>query len=234
VVAKGDVHARERAFYERVTIAGVRAPRHLGTVEVERTWLLLEHLPDPLPRSRWGADGEVLEVLHAVHVADKDLIAAVPTPFRPSWPEAMDAAARDVLELSDEAGAALAGVREAAQPLFEPVGVISGDANPLNWRLDATGRPVLLDWERVGLGHPAIDLATSMPGLPTGVEATSLATAYGAHGGEAVTADEVLVAKAWSVVEFAAEAAAQPRLLGAVAQLRPELDQWLVELSAPG
>ena len=227
VVAKGDVHPRERAFYEDVSILGVRVPRLLGTVEAGSTWLLLEHLPDPLPRSRWGADAEVVELLRAVHAADELALAAVSSPFRPSWPAETDRAAREVLDLSREADSALDAVRGRAGQLFEPVGVISGDANPLNWRLDVDGRPVLLDWERIGLGHPAIDLGILMPGLSSRGEAASMAAAYG----DGVTADQLLGAKAWSVVELAAEAAVDPRLLDTVTGLSPELDHWLVELA---
>ncbi len=222
VVAK-QVHPREMAFYEGVTLSGVRVPRVLGRAD---QWLLLEHLPDALPRHRWGADTEVAATLRALHATPTEAIAGVPAPFRPRWDDEMHTAAMTVLSLSASAAATLAVVRRAALPLLEPVAVISGDTNPLNWRLDADGHPVLLDWERLGLGHPAIDLGIALPGLPTREEAAAMVSAYGHPG---VTSGDVLVAKAWSVVEFAAEVAARPDL-EAMLFAPGVLEDWLADL----
>ena len=45
--------------------------------------------------------------------------------------------------------------------------MISGDPNPTNWSVREDGTVVLFDWERVGYGTPALDLAITVPGLGT-------------------------------------------------------------------
>ena len=102
--------------------------------------------------------------------------------------------------------------------------------NPGNWRVDDRGRPVLLDWERIGLGHPAVDLGISLPGLPSRSEAEALVAAY--NGG--IDASDVLLAKTWSLVELAAETGAEPRFLARLEGLRPLVGDWLARVVHPG
>lgn len=73
-VLKGEVRAAEAEFYQvvapllaRLCIA-VPAVHWAGRLD-ERWWLLLEDVPQPLPRERWGADPEVLGVLARLHAA---------------------------------------------------------------------------------------------------------------------------------------------------------------------
>src|SRR4051812_11639178 len=68
VVVKGDVHPRELAFYVRTAprLADV-VPRLQWHAEVGAApWLVLEHLPGPLPRELWTSRAvyDVLAVLH--------------------------------------------------------------------------------------------------------------------------------------------------------------------------
>ncbi|PTY36153.1 hypothetical protein BGP77_02230 [Saccharospirillum sp. MSK14-1] len=49
--------------------------------------------------------------------------------------------------------------------LLAPEVLISGDSNHGNWGRRANGEAVLFDWERLGRGSPAIDLAPLIPGL---------------------------------------------------------------------
>lgn len=49
--------------------------------------------------------------------------------------------------------------------LLAPQLLVSGDTNHGNWGRRANGEAVLFDWERLGRGSPAIDLAPLVPGL---------------------------------------------------------------------
>lgn len=218
VVAKGRVHDREVAVYEHLatvfTDAGLRIPhcRERLTVEGEK-WLLLEDLPDPLPRSRWGADPELVGFLSRLHGLPPDVLDVVPVPFAPRWDESMTSRAVRRLDLDPVAEQALDVVRRATVHLFDPVSVVSGDPNPLNWGLSAEGELTLMDWERIGAGHPAVDLAIALPGLPTPDEAAAMIAAYRSidpRGTFGTSVTDLLCAKAWTVVELAAD----PRLDG--------------------
>lgn len=96
---------------------------------------------------------------------------------------------------------------------------------------------VLLDWERVGLGTPALDLAIAPYGLPTYDQAAKMATAYDEGG---VSPADLMVAKAWSLVEFAALGTAtadsndpRGRRRGEVVDtLRPMAGLWLESVAA--
>jgi len=63
-------------------------------------------------------------------------------------------------------------IRQQLQPWYQEVDgllapqvLISGDSNHGNWGRRANGEAVLFDWERLGRGSPAIDLAPLIPGL---------------------------------------------------------------------
>ncbi|MFG1498472.1 phosphotransferase [Saccharospirillum sp. HFRX-1] len=65
-----------------------------------------------------------------------------------------------------------APIRQKMQPWYQEVEdllapqlLISGDSNHGNWGRRASGEAVLFDWERLGRGSPAIDLAPLIPGL---------------------------------------------------------------------
>lgn len=229
LVAKGGVHPREHAAYTRDLLPGVRIPRCVEAYDDGRVWLLLEHLPRPLPAARWGPDREVVATLRTLHGLDPGLLRDVPDPFRPSWDEDRHARARQRLRVSPAATATLDVVRRAAQPLLAPRCVVSGDPNPLNWRLDDDDRPVLLDWERLGSAHPAVDLAIALPGLPTYAEANGMVSAY---GDDAVRPVDLLIAKAWTLVEFADDAGDHDGRADVLARLAPRLDGWLADLDA--
>lgn len=199
LVAKGGVTVRERAVYEqlsdRLASRGVRIPRHFATVvEDADVWLLLEDVPRPLPRERWLADDEIMSVLARLHVLPIEELAVLPDRFQPAWSEAMQRAA---LERLPGAGLddTLAVLRREAAALFRPRSVISGDPNPLNWGLTDDGELVLMDWERIGLGHPALDVAITMPGLPGLADFERTAVAYRSNGGSEVSAQQLMLAK---------------------------------------
>jgi hypothetical protein len=107
----------------------------------------------------------------------------------------------------------LLSIRERTQGLFAPLCCISGDPNPTNWGMREDGTVVLFDWERFGKGSPSLDIAISMPGLPSpdGQFEYRMASRYLEHWtanyGEPLTTIESLAidirrAKVWSIVEF--------------------------------
>ncbi len=239
-VVKSGAGEREVGVYTRLAPvledAGVRIPRCLGAhTEQELSWLVLEDLPMPLPRERWGADAEVLATLWRLHALSPDAITAEVEPFRPRWEEAMTATAAAGLGLSTATLRTLSD--RAAGLLFTSGTVISADPNPLNWGIADDGRVTLMDWDRIGLGHPAIDLAIALPGLPSVAEAGHMVSAYAAAGSGAgppeVSPAQVLLAKAWTVVEFVDEATRDDARREAVIEtLSATFEEWLTSVEA--
>ena len=203
-VVKAAVHPREAEFYTGFAPAlnarGIGTPRLEHLVEDEAgTHLLLEHIPHPLPEDRWHADAGVLETLRTLHRA-----TGLPEPrhaFRPAWTAAMNRHALEHLPAPLEGK--LEALRESAQHLFEPAGLISGDPNPMNWGLRDAGSPVLFDWDRFGLGTPALDLAITVPGLGSRADYERTAARYaGEAEAPSPLARDVALAKVWVIVEI--------------------------------
>jgi len=216
IIAKAKVSAQELAVYRSLSSvfseAGIRIPKPQGFVDAGgETWLLLEDIQRSLPSGRWLADAEVLGTLHRLHRLAPATLDLLPDQFQPEWTGAMVQAAMRWLGDDTDIAGRLAALRVEAAPLFEPHGVISGDPNPLNLGLSRSGKLVLMDWERIGLGHPAIDLAITIAGLPTTNEFEQTAAAYCAAGmGRNAAAVQVeprhlVLAKLWTLTEFLAE-----------------------------
>jgi hypothetical protein len=230
VVVKGPADPRELAFYTEVapTLDGVPVPRlHGGYRTGGSDWLVLEHVPRPLPKPEWtgGAVYAVLAQLHTTASAAFDRLSA---PFVPLWTEEMTDRVSAALDLDlapwqDEASAWLSG----GTP-------ISGDANPRNWALRDDGTVVLLDWERAGRGNAAVDVATTIPGLPTRAETEAAAAAYaaarerkGVPVGPHDFARGIHLAKLWTAVELLHEDGDDPDLREAQERLRAAVPAWL-------
>jgi hypothetical protein len=238
VVVKAGAHPRELSFYVDVAPSlaehGVVVPDLLwhGTTQ-DRAWLVLEHVPSPLPRTRWSADAGVHDVLAALHTATTAYLH-LDDPFVPRWTDqlAEATAARfdgrtrvDFTQLQGEAAAYLSGTS-----------CLSGDPNPRNWAVRDDGTLVLLDWERAGFGGPAVDVAIALPGLPDRAESTAASAAYlaaqarrGSDPGleEGDLARGLLVAKAWTAVELLAEERRDPELGATQAWLADALPAWV-------
>lgn len=229
VVVKGPVSSVEVAaatdLAGPLARSGVRTPRTLAVPDASgETWLVMEHLPRALPRHRWGGDPHVLRALRGLHSLPREPVEHLHGRYRPRWDAPLTAAACETLVVDDATAARLADLARRAGSLFVAGRVISGDANPLNWRLDADDRPVLVDWERITVASPAIDLATVVPGLPDRRTAGAVVSAY---GGDTVTVDEVMLAKVWTVVELAATAPPGSAARGVVEQVRTPFREWL-------
>lgn len=172
-------------------------------------WLVMEDIPNPLPRERWEADAEALGMLRRLHALPLDRSWMPPGAFVPSWLEGLTEAALDLFPERERAGLEplLERARRDALPLFEPSCPISGDPNPLNWGLRDDGSLVLYDWERFTLGTAPLDLAITVPGLGDEAAYERVAAVYldGAdRGAVEELAGSIRLAKMWSVVEFLA------------------------------
>lgn len=207
VILKRSEGGRERHVYRamapRLDAAGVALPAlFASTIEDGFNWLLLEDIPEPLPRERWLADPELLEMLYRLHSIPLNELPLPPDRYRPGWEQDLTRQALSLFEPDDADRLAprLDVIREDAAKLFDPVCVISGDPNPANWGVGEDGRPVLFDWERCTLGHPAIDLAITVPGLGNKAVFATVAERYPAP----VAVDDIIRAKVWVVVEFLA------------------------------
>jgi hypothetical protein len=229
-VVKGGAKAAEVEFYERIAPVlrgpGVGVPDLLWAgADAGERWLIVEEIPTPLPRERWGPDAGVLATLARIHTAGDalpELRAA--DAFRPAWTRETTALAIRALGVSGggdrgDVATLLAGMQEEAEPLFAPICPLSGDPNPANWGLRSDGSLVLYDWERFCRGTPALDLAALVPGLGTPEDFRHVAASYAAvlpKAGEATPgaldvaalARDSALAKAWNVVELLAGIAA--------------------------
>lgn len=226
VAAEVEIAGRLAGDFER---HGIRTPTIFAIVETSSagTWLVMEHLPHPLPRERWGVDVPVIDTLRSLHSLPPALVANLRNGFQPGWSPAMTQAAASALRADAATAQRLEDLERRAQPLFARRCVISGDPNPLNWRVDDEGRPVLLDLERLTIASPSLDLAILLPGLPDRRQATALAIAYGA---DAPTADEILWAKAWTVVEMASTTAASTQAREVLRDVREAFFSWLEQV----
>lgn len=211
VIVKGSPDGRELHFYQCVApqlrAGGVAIPELFWS---GANWLVMEAVPHPLPRSRWEGDPDVLATLARLHDHATDLDLGALQPFRPQWTAEMTDAALSCLP-AEERGAlrsSLLAIRERSGDLFAPRCFISGDPNPTNWGLRADGTVVLFDWERFGWGAPALDVAISMPGLPSpdGMAEERVASRYMEIGETPGSAHQFAAdmrrAKLWTIVEF--------------------------------
>lgn len=193
---------------DRLRAAGVNLPVLYAACQSGGLyWLLIEDIPEPLPRDRWHADHEQLAILRRLHEIPVGEITLHPATYRPAWTESLTTSALTLFHPRQQTTirARLETLRKKASTLFEPRCLVSGDPNPLNWGLRADGSLVLFDLERITLATPAIDLTITLPGLG---DAGAFGAIAGAYNPDLAGADlnrlsrEIGIAKAWSVVEF--------------------------------
>lgn len=221
VIGKCDPRGREAQFYEHVApplrARGVPVPDlYWSGPSGAHHWLVLEAIPHPLPRSRWSGDAGVMAALVRLHRSPLDQVHPDMNLYRPQWTDALTEAAVSCLAPADAGPvrARLRELQERSQNLFAPTCLISGDPNPTNWGMRQDESVVLFDWERFGLGAPAIDIAITMPGLLSsdGERESQIAASYlgqlAEYGdGSPVAPLERFVtdirrAKLWTAVEF--------------------------------
>ncbi|MFD1675704.1 phosphotransferase family protein [Alicyclobacillus fodiniaquatilis] len=231
-IVKSSSSPRERVFYERhashLLANGVDIPDVYwsGQDALNLNWIALEEIPHAFPRDEWVNNVHQLNTLRNLHSCSwgTRLSEAEDIWYRPKWDDEMTQRAHtwfNGAEQQDKLHHMLANAKDQAQILFAPHCCLSGDPNPTNWRVRDDGSLVLLDWERFCLGHPAIDLAITMPTMRQDLsQETELATNY-RRLWQDVYQDDVLptegelafqihLAKIWTVVEFLANAAHEP------------------------
>jgi len=235
VVVKQQPHPREVAFYRDVAPLlepGIAVPR---AVVVDPDSLVLEHVPEALPRERWLADTSVMRALAAVHrsAAARERVV---DPFRPAWTPDLTAAAVERLDADDRdpTARAVERLRHEADRWLTGDALVSGDPNPLNWGQRADGTLVLFDWERAGSATPAVDVAITVPGLPTRDQLELAAEAYLAvqerdhvYWSHEDFTRGLTVAKAWSFVELLAEQRDDAALADLQRRLAAALPAWI-------
>ncbi len=252
VIVKRSTQPREYLFYTTVAPtlreADIPIPELKWSGEDAGTfWLVLEDIPTPLPRARWSADSAVLAVLRRLHQrVPLDLYPTFPS-FEPRWSEAMtnDALACFLSSQAHRLASILCELQDRHQALFLPRCWISGDPNPSNWGLRSDGTVVLYDWERFGKGTPALDLAISVPGLGDMVMFQTVAARYLEQSHPSASrvtlkarllADEMAIAKIWSVTEYlsdyrAGTIAPSTRIDDLIQQIPAWVDRLITEKS---
>jgi len=217
----------------------VHMPRLLASGDAGGSpWLLIEDVPEPLSPERWLADAQVVAMLRRLHHIELDPALIPPDRYRPRWDDDMTAAARSLFPGEDGVNlrAHLDRLRDRAQPLFEGKALLSGDPNPRNWAVRPNGDPVLFDWERLTLGSPALDLAITVPGFSSRADFERLALTYwGAAPATllAARADDLVAAKAWSVVEFLSGLVSERSAIpDEMARLLVDFPDWVRGLTA--
>lgn len=219
LIVKGRASAAEARIYREdaglLSAHGIPTPRLYWSEQIDGAWwLVLEEIPEALPRARWLADPELLAILHRLHHSP----LTPPAHYQPGWSQELTEAGLNWFDDRERAELRLRleELRRTCQPLFEPICPISGDPNPLNWGARADGSLVLFDWERCTLGTPAIDLAITIPVFGSESDFEQVASVYLSAGNLPATAGEmntlarrIKLAKAWVLVEFLANAHTQ-------------------------
>jgi thiamine kinase-like enzyme len=196
-------------------------------VEDAGWWLVIEDVPNPLPRERWFCNSEMLSILSRLHA----LPLNVPAVFEPQWTTEMTDKALTCFQadIAERLRARLMALQEQHQHLFEAQCLISADPNPGNWGVRENGELVLFDWERFGYGTAAIDLAITVPGLGDREQFSQVAETYlrlrepvpSAASIERLSRD-MAAAKLWTVIEYLSQTAD-----GEIGDAAPV--QWIVE-----
>lgn len=184
-IVKENASDREASVYQRLASslhdAGIETP-HLMFAYIERGkhWLILEAIPNQLPRDRWDADPAVLAMLSRLHALSLTLPADAPDLFVPRWTDPMTDQALTAFphDIASSLAPVLRELQRQSQSLFIPQCWISGDPNPANWGLRDDGTLVLFDWDRLTRASPAIDLAITVPGLGDWSAFHRVATSY--------------------------------------------------------
>lgn len=234
-VLKAAPHAREVRFYRDLAAVldpGIAVPRVFW---VDQSWLLLEHLPEPLTRERWLADTAVMRSLAALHRSER-AHALLVDPFRPAWTAELIQAAVGRLAPAHRVRTtrALERLRLEADRWLSGDVLVSGDPNPGNWGVRGDGTVVLFDWERIGLATPAVDVAITVPGLPSRDQLELATAAYlGVQHRDVVqwSTQEftrgLAVVKTWTYLELLADDREVPELVRARHRLATDLPSWV-------
>lgn len=247
LIAKRKNAPEEALFYQQIAHvlrdAGIPIPEAILACRDDTTyWLLLEDIPGPLPKDRWLADPGVIQVLARLHSLPVEQLREQPGRYVPQWTSEITHAALNCLPDADrqQFEEPLCRLQYMWQHLFEPSCPISGDPNPTNWGLRADDTPVLFDWERFSFGTPALDLAITIPGFGDAAAYRHVAEAYLLYAGHISTegtvdrlAEEIAIAKLWSVLEYLSQYASGELTSPDMGdRLVPSFVHWVASLPA--
>lgn len=167
VIHKTPVSPTEAYFYREVlTQPGascISAPNLLAANPGNGLWI--EYIPHAVDQAE-TCHPDFMRALAAVHEAELSLDNSRLFPFRWIAADTERAIARFEPEQRRLIDRHLPVYFDRQASIFDPVGPVSGDTNAFNWGRRDSGELVLFDWERFGVGSPAIDLAPMIPGLP--------------------------------------------------------------------
>lgn len=179
VIRKGPLQRSEAYFYRHLSqhlqYQGPSAPEVLGWQDDA---VLLEWIPHPVAADQ-TLSVDLLTPLARLHAQS----IAVPDDclFRFNWTPAQLQSA--LVHFPAEQRAAMRHeltpyYDDVVEALLAPQVLVSGDSNHGNWGRRDNGEPVLFDWERLGRGSPAIDLAPLIPGLSDAAVVTQYVQLY--------------------------------------------------------
>lgn len=164
---------REAEFYRSwaplVRQQGLGVPEVYAQGETSaRAWILMEALDATLTPPYRDRLPDMTAYLAQLHAMPRDRLRSTDDslPIRP--------VALSPQDIDDAATLWTAEVRESLVDLLRlpwpalptDMRLVSGDPNPTNWGVRASGQLVLFDWSEVAWSHPAYDLAVLCGGLP--------------------------------------------------------------------
>jgi Phosphotransferase enzyme family len=206
-----DVYTKHASFFKNNNI---NIPEVYFSCEEDRKhWIIIEDLPHPFAKNRWKADSEQIYMLYKLHSKSLNSEIEIKEPYQFNWDEKLTEKVQCLLP--NELTTKIYYLREQAKDLFTPFCCISGDPNPTNWGVRDNGELVLFDFERIGYGNPAIDLAITMPGFGSedGALEYEIAKKYISHWkSNTITypfsvnelTKQIQLAKVWSALDYLA------------------------------
>ncbi|CCJ77488.1 phosphotransferase [Cronobacter muytjensii] len=212
---------------------GIHTPALLG-VEAQTATLWLEWLPHTVSLEALCDDEALYRTLGALH-------AATPAPGAPLhphyWRVENQTLLCEVLSLAPDAVAILQEIAARSDSLFTARTLISGDTNAGNWGRRDNGDLVLFDWERIGYGNPAIDLAPLIKGMGSLVAYNAMIDRYTPWAAHEKTDDllqPLIIAKAWIATEVVSllHQRQNPQRERYVDWYRQVLPGWLREMAS--
>ncbi|MFD3449480.1 phosphotransferase family protein [Microbacteriaceae bacterium 4G12] len=216
IIVKNTVHKREYDVYHRLAPLFQSKEIHVPDTyyackDMDNYWFVIEDVRLPFPKARWNGDIEQIKYLFTLHFHTWNQDLNIDDPFIFQWSEDLNNKALELLPTNLKT--AIIELHARSKNIFSPFCCISGDPNPTNWGMRHNNQLVLFDWERIGYGSPAIDLAIIIPGLGTTDKSleTTIANTYlnfwkatpiSFPYSTSELVQQITVAKIWSGLEF--------------------------------
>ena len=184
LILKKSKSKREASFYksisEHFSESGLPIPVVEWIDNINHEWILMEYFPHTLPENRWVGDLQVINYLSKIHSLPTTILEDSIEVFRPVWDQEMNEKALSCLsnKNQEEISNLLLELMETSQNIFYPQSVIAGDPKPKHWGIRKNESLVLFEWSSIGIGSPALDLATSICTSEDIVTSTKVAESY--------------------------------------------------------